>query len=581
MQVGAIEVLEPEDVLGIGLGADILIVDDDPTNLVAYEAALAPLGRSLVLVRSGVEALAKLLEQDFALILLDVTMPELSGLETARMLRERPRNQSTAIIFITGEASTETTMLDAYAVGAFDFLVKPVQPELLRAKVRVHLQLQERTHALLERAKQLRAAHAELARTVQQQQAASTAAHRLEKLVEATAALAEARVPSEVGHVAVRLGSEALDATSSMLWLVQPDGSFALEGAHGIPAEMIDEWRTIPVGSSAPATRVIARQEPMWVETEADWQREAPEALARAKQVGRVWSFAALPLIVQERVIGLLTFSYATLHRFTPDERTFLGAFVHTCEQALERARLYVNEAEARRVAEAGNHRKDEFLAMLGHELRNPLAVMLSALELIKLRDGKLGRELSILDRQVHHLTHVVGDLVDASRITHGKISLHREPVALDDVVTDAIADAGPVLDGRHVTVNIPAGMTLDADRHRLNQVLANLISNAGKYTPHGGRIEITAEVAGNEANLVVRDNGRGISGALLPSIFDLFVQGARTPDRQEGGLGIGLTLVRKLVEMHGGSVEARSDGQGHGAVFTLRWPLAATSRAS
>jgi signal transduction histidine kinase len=220
-------------------------------------------------------------------------------------------------------------------------------------------------------------------------------------------------------------------------------------------------------------------------------------------------------------------------------------------------------------------HPRHELLAMLGHELRNPLAAMTSALELIKLRDPQPSREVAILDRQVAHLAHVVGDLVDVARVTQGKIALRREAVCVARAIADAIESVRPLIDQHDVEIKVPSSLVVDADGHRLLQVLTNLLSNAAKYTPARGRIDIAASDDGEAASIVVRDNGRGIPSTLLQKLFDLFVQGERTPDRREGGLGIGLTLVRTLAELHGGSIEAHSDGPGTGATFTVRWPLA------
>lgn len=576
----AIEVLSPEDVLGIGLGPDILIVDDHASNLVAYEAALAPLGRTVVPVQSGIEALAKLLAQDFALILLDVTMPGMSGLETARLIRERPRCKGTPIIFITGMAASPDVILEAYDVGAFDFVVKPILPEVLRAKARVYLQLQERTQQMLRHATQLRDAHERLSETderIRERDASLAVARRLKKLQEATAALAEARLPAEVAAVAVRLGAEAMDACAAVMWLAKPDGSLEVEVSHNVPEHYLDAWRTVPAGSAFIAMRVLERGTPTWVETEHDFAREAPEILERARAAGRVWAFVALPLVSENRTIAVLSFTYEGEHTFSDEERTFLTALVRTCEQALDRARLFVAEADARRAAESVSQRKDEFLAMLGHELRNPLAAMSSALDIIKLRDGTLGRELSILDRQIEHLTHVVGDLVDVSRITQGTISLRREAVELSAALALALDNARPHIDKHQhqLVASVPDQLLIDADLHRLTQVLANLLTNAAKYTPPNGRIEVSAVVDPTHVKIVVRDNGRGIPADLLPHVFDVFVQGERTQDRREGGLGIGLAIVRNLVELHGGSVHAHSDGPGTGATFTVRWPKA------
>jgi signal transduction histidine kinase/ActR/RegA family two-component response regulator len=322
---------------------------------------------------------------------------------------------------------------------------------------------------------------------------------------------------------------------------------------------------------------VAQQREAIWVENATDYAREAPSTIEQARAAGRVWAFVALPLVSNHRTIAVLTFSYASEHTFTDEERRFLGALVHACEQALERGQLFLAEAEARRSAEELSKRKDEFLAMLSHELRNPLAAMIAALDLIKMRDQTLTRELGVLDRQSRHLVEIVNDLVDVSRITRGMITLRREAVPLAEAVAHAMEMARPLIDQRahEVSLTIPRSVHLDADRGRLQQVLANLLVNAAKYTPAQGRIDVTADLDGPFVRIVVRDNGRGIPPTLLPSLFDVFVQGARSPARSEGGLGIGLALVRTLAELHGGAVEAHSDGPGTGSTFTLRWPKA------
>jgi signal transduction histidine kinase/DNA-binding response OmpR family regulator len=583
-----IEVLDAEDVLGIGLGSDILVVDDDATNLTAYEAALAPLGRALVLVQSGVAALARLLEQDFALLLLDVSMPDMTGLETARRIRQRPRNRGLPIIFITGMTSSVDVVLEAYEAGAFDFIVKPILPEVLRAKARVYLQLQERTQALRRHAAQLRAAHKlleEADEKLRDRDAAAATARRLQKLQEATAALAQASTPAEVAAVAVRLGAEAVDASAACLWGVRADGALTLEGSQGVPEPYLDGWRVIAPDSALLMTRVLHSRQPIWIENEADFVREAPEIYDRARAAGRVLGLSVLPLVAGERAIGVLAFSFGADHAFPDEDRRFLAAIARTCEQALDRSRLYVAEAVARRTAEDANRRKDEFLAMLGHELRNPLWAAVTALESIKL-SGKaaagsagndLGPELAIVGRQVDRLTHIVGDLLDVARITRGKITLRREAVQLAGAVADALAGARPLIERRahEVAVDIADQLLVDADRHRVRQVLENLLFNAAEYTAEHGRIEIAAQADGGFAQIIVRDNGRGIPASLLSSLFELFVQGEQPLDRSQGGLGVGLTIARRLVELHGGTIDAHSGGPGTGATFTVRWPLA------
>jgi signal transduction histidine kinase len=240
------------------------------------------------------------------------------------------------------------------------------------------------------------------------------------------------------------------------------------------------------------------------------------------------------------------------------------------------REALLGQEREARAVAEEANRTKDEFLAMLGHELRNPLSAISNAVHVLELRAG--GRSAdgahAILRRQVEHLTHLVDDLLDVERVMTGKIVLERSPLDLAAAVDQSLAslNAAGRLDRHSLVVDV-APAWVDADPTRIDQIVTNLVVNAVKYTPSGRRIAISAAREGGEAVLRVRDEGVGIEPALLPRVFDLFVQGKTSLDRAQGGLGIGLTLVRRLVELHGGTVGAESSGPGMGSTFTLRLP--------
>jgi signal transduction histidine kinase len=235
----------------------------------------------------------------------------------------------------------------------------------------------------------------------------------------------------------------------------------------------------------------------------------------------------------------------------------------------------------ARRAAERANRAKDEFLAMLGHELRNPLAPILTALQLMRLR-GVSGadREREVIERQVRHVVSLVDDLLDVSRITRGKVQLKRQPIELADTVAKAIEMTSPAIEERqHVLdVSVPKGIVVDADPGRLAQVVANLLTNAAKYTDAGGRIGIRGAVEGSDAVVRVADNGVGIEPDMLPRIFDLFSQGRQDIDRSQGGLGLGLAIVRSLVQAHGGRISARSAGKGKGAEFAIAIPLAVTT---
>ena len=234
------------------------------------------------------------------------------------------------------------------------------------------------------------------------------------------------------------------------------------------------------------------------------------------------------------------------------------------------------------------DRRKDEFLATLGHELRNPLAPILNSLEILKLSgafdDGRTRQACAVMERQVHHLNRLVDDLLEVSRITRGVIEVKKEPLDLAAIVRAAVETSRPVLDNlRHELVVDLATETMcvGGDPVRLTQVFANLLNNAAKYTNHGGRITVSTRREGSEAIVGVRDNGIGIAPSLLSQVFDMFMQVDRSTRRSQGGLGIGLTLVRSLVGMHGGTVEARSDGPGQGSEFIVRLPLLVNTQVS
>ena len=242
-----------------------------------------------------------------------------------------------------------------------------------------------------------------------------------------------------------------------------------------------------------------------------------------------------------------------------------------------ERQALMQRENAARREAEAANRSKDEFLAMLGHELRNPLAPIVTALHLLRLRDGNRNEEeRSVIERQVTHLARLVDDLLDVSRITSGKIELKREPIEIADVVAKALELASPLLEQRrHELVVLVSrnGLAVSGDLTRLAQVVSNLLANAAKYTEPGGRVTIIAERIAENIELRVRDTGIGIAPEMLPRVFDRFAQEAQALARSQGGLGLGLAIVRSLVGLHGGTVSAQSAGLGRGTEFTVRLP--------
>ncbi len=263
------------------------------------------------------------------------------------------------------------------------------------------------------------------------------------------------------------------------------------------------------------------------------------------------------------------------------DQGTLVG-FSKVTRDLTDRKRAEDDRA-ARLAAEQANRAKDEFLAMLGHELRNPLAPIVTALELIKLRSDSETKEYQVIERQVSHMMRLVDDLLDVSRITRGKIDLKLQRLDLHDVVAKALEMVSPLLEQRrhHVSVDSTAGQGyVNADENRLTQVFTNLLTNAARYTPPGGNIIVKLRVDGQGATLDVRDDGQGIDAGLLPTVFDLFVQGNQTSERSSGGLGLGLTLVKSLVQQHGGRVTAHSSGRGQGSTFSVWLPLFAAQPA-
>ncbi|MEX0717668.1 MAG: PAS domain S-box protein [Planctomycetaceae bacterium] len=282
-------------------------------------------------------------------------------------------------------------------------------------------------------------------------------------------------------------------------------------------------------------------------------------------------SYIAVPLKAHDRTLGVLTFATAESgRRFRPDDLDVAEDLARRATIAIENAQLY------QEVREAGR-RKDEFLAMLAHELRNPLAPIRSGLDILRMEPNGQKETVELMQRQVEHLVRLVDDLLDVSRIMRGKVELRRQPTRIATIVQRATEAVRWSIDDQEqaLAVELPdEAIVVDVDPVRLVQVIENLLNNASKYTDQGGRIAVAVERRGRSVLIHVRDDGIGIDEELLPRIFDLFTQSSRSLDRAQGGLGIGLTLVRSLVEGHGGTISARSAGPGKGSEFTVCLPV-------
>lgn len=282
----------------------------------------------------------------------------------------------------------------------------------------------------------------------------------------------------------------------------------------------------------------------------------------------------AMPLVGREgQHLGIVQLAAEEGSMFTAEDESVAMQLAAIAAVALENARLY-------ELLCAQDRRKDEFLATLAHELRNPLAPVRNGLHVLKItRNESQARQVrEMMERQLGHMVRLIDDLMDLSRITRGRVELRKERVALQSVVDSAVEVSRPLIDasGHSLAVQVVSGVYLNADPTRIAQVLSNLLNNSAKYTPHGGQIALRADRVDHTAVVQVTDTGVGIPAEMLPRVFDMFTQVGRTLDRSQGGLGIGLTLVRRLVEMHGGTVAVQSPGPGSGTTFTVRLPTAA-----
>ncbi|HEX8825520.1 MAG TPA: response regulator [Archangium sp.] len=597
--------------LSVPSRVDVLAVDDTPANLRSLEVLMADLGANMIPASSGDEALRLLLDRDFALILLDVQMPGMDGYETASLIRMRERTRQIPIIFITAFNRSEVNVTRGYELGAVDYLFKPIVPEILRTKVAVFLDLHRKTEEVrrqadllrhaetreherqlaearthyersllqqeMERERKVSEAHEqraqELARLVSEKEQAQTALHesnvRLRLLADTASRLLKGTDGRPLLDSVYHQLSEHLGLEVFMGYLAQEgNNALLLSSYSGLSLGQLPRLERLEPGQGV-AGHVAAELHRWVLDGGAAANGPVPDA---APEVG-LSALACYPLLSQGRALGTLAFGTRTPRVFTEDELSLMQGVCDQVAVALERERLIAALRDADR-------RKDEFLAMLAHELRNPLAPVRHALEVFRLRmwqDDIIQRTIASADRQVAHMTRLVDDLLDVSRITRGKVELKPLPVTLTDLVEGAVQACEPIVTQRHheLTVSLPEEtLMLNVDPTRMTQVVANLLHNAAKYTPAGGRIHLKAERQGDELMLSVRDSGIGLKPEMLHRVFDLFVQVDPGNDRAQGGLGLGLTLVRSLVEMHGGSVSARSEGLTKGSEFTVRLPL-------
>jgi PAS domain S-box-containing protein len=621
----------------------ILLVDDEPANLLALETILGDLGHALVRAPSGAEALARLSEQSFAVVLLDVQMLDMDGFETARRIRRQDVSRHTPIIFLTGYDENRDRVEEAYALGAVDYLVKPLVPIVLRAKVSGFVELFRKTEQL----RQIEREHFErkLADENARFRALTEYSSDAVVLIDAGATVlysspSTRRVlgyepnefvghsgfpfvhPDDAGYMRERLGHLLRHAETPVqveMRVRHKDGSWRwtecvgtnllsepavgaivvnfrdITERHEAAAALRESERRFSsfmqhlnglawikdldgryVFANDAALRVFGRTpEELYgrgdhalfdVPTAAQFKENDRRALSRSSGVQVVETLKHADGVVHHSLV-------TKFPMLGPNGKpAYIGGMAIDITERIE-AETKLKEAD---------RRKDEFLAMLAHELRNPLAPIRNSLYVLRRPDTSRDaaeQALTMVERQVYNMVRLVDDLLDVSRITRGKIQLRAEPIDLAAVLQRAVEATRPLIEANRHTLTLtltPVPTRVVADPTRLEQVFANLLTNAAKYTERGGSIAVVTEREGPDVVVRVRDTGFGIPPAMLPHIFDLFTQGDCTLERAQGGLGIGLTLVKTLVEMHRGSVTAASAGPGHGSEFTVRLPACA-----
>jgi len=577
---------------------EVLIVDDTERNLTAFEAMLAGLDARVVTASSGSEALKCLLKQDFALVLLDVRMPSMDGFETAELIRSRERSRHTPIIFLTAYDRSREQEIRGYALGAVDFLSKPVVPEVLRAKVAVLIELHRKTEEIRRQGELLQQAerreHAQrlederrrwdqdaLRKEMERERRVAEQLHRSNARLRLLSEVAsDLLLRDELSSFPARLFPLVREHLGIEACLYHraagPGEPLVLEALAGLEARHVEG-----IARVAPGELAFGRAAASGHVTVVEDNVTADAPADRFLRAAGLAACACFPLVAGGRLHGTLTFGTTRRSGFEPEELAVMGLVCDQVATALERARLVHELRRSAAELREADARKDQFLAMLGHELRNPLAPVLNAVKLMQQQSvaPPLQRILSSADRQIAHMTRLLDDLLDVSRIGNGKIELKRRIVDLRDVARDALLAIEALLTSRsqHLEVSLwEEPLPVDGDPVRLAQVLENLLQNAGKYTDPGGHIRLAGRCEQAEIVVTVEDDGIGIAPEMLPRIFDMFVQADQASDRALGGLWLGLTLVRSLVELHGGSVSAASEGPGRGSTFVVRLPAAA-----
>jgi len=538
----------------------ILIVDDHPRNLDVLEAMLGDLDCTLTRATSADEALLCIIRNDFAAIVLDIKMPGMNGIELATLVKQRKRSQHIPILFLTAHEVNEDDALRGYGVGAVDYLSKPVNAEILRSKIGVFIELFRKTGALARLNEELQG---EIAERERAQEALQRANVELERRVhERTAALNRAHQGVRENEERLRMALDVAQiaawewhlSSGQMRWSTDPEVLFGF-----------------PKGSFGPDLRIMRTVHP------EDRQRVENAVHAAVRTGSYDAQYRAL------RADGSIVWITERGRVFADEDGDRMVGISRdiTAEHqaAEERERLLRSEREARDEAERQSRLKDEFLATLSHELRTPMNAILGWLSILE--SGKPIREihsaLAVIARNAQMQAKLIDDLLDMNRLVAGNVRLDVAAVDFGGLLQTTMQSLQPAADARGVqliaSVDSNVG-EIHADARRLQQVLWNLVHNSVKFSTRQGRVEIRVQRHPEGLRITVKDNGQGISASFLPHVFERFRQQDASSTRSAFGLGLGLSIAKHLIELHGGTITAHSAGDGQGSTFVVSVPF-------
>ncbi len=564
--------------------ANILLVDDVPANLVALAAVLEPLGHTLVTAKSGTEALREILRESFAVILMDVQMPDLDGFQTVELIKQRPKTANLPIIFVTAIAKEAELVARGYQFGAVDYVTKPFDADILRAKVSGIVALHLETERALRQQELLRKRQEELHRLevehaaacLAQERAARAAIERTEKrarfLAEASRLLAS--LDSDASLAAVAHLCVPFFADWCVVDILEPHGAIrrfvAADGdSRQTVAHRLEEYPGVLFPQESDLFRNLGKGDPCTTDDAI-----ALEAQKAVSDLG-FRSCLAVPMAASGTTLGAMVFVSAH------EQRRYEALDVVLAEDLAARAALTIANARLYQRVENALRARDEFLSIASHELRTPItSLTLTAQGLLEGAYSKapiaeadpMMKPLCALHRQTKRLTRLVSDMLDVARMQAGHLELRLESIDLVKVVREVIerfeVDAARAVCGLSLSASGPAVGSWD--HSRLDQVVSNLLSNALRYGAHKP-VEIEVRNEGDNALVVVRDHGIGIEQDRIADIFKRFERAVSS--WRYGGLGLGLYIARQIVERHGGSIHVQSQ-LGVGSTFTVALPF-------